>query len=304
MRTARHLRPIFVALLLFLCVALPARSVTAATKPAAKDATKTSSKTAASPPQNISNAIIQSYSATAAIQQGIIVKVKDKAAGTVEPLKSAEGMKMLGVVVTPSAATVTLTPEAAKMQQIFVATSGRYDVLVTNQDGVIVPGDYIVVSALTGLGMKADENQSLVLGKAVSGFNGTKQVVGSTKLKDQTGKELSVSIGRITVDINIAHNPLQQKATDFLPAFLAKAATTVAQKPISVARIYLGLAIVVVSGFITANTVYSGIRGGMMAVGRNPLSKKSIIKSLIQTVLAGLIIFIAGIFAVYLLLKL
>jgi len=50
--------------------------------------------------------------------------------------------------------------------------------------------------------------------------------------------------------------------------------------------------------------MYSGIRSGMIAVGRNPLSKKSIIRSLIQTVIAGLIIFLAGVFAVYLLLKL
>jgi hypothetical protein len=50
--------------------------------------------------------------------------------------------------------------------------------------------------------------------------------------------------------------------------------------------------------------LYSGIRSGMIAVGRNPLSKKSIMRSLIETVIAGLIVFAVGIFAVYLLLKL
>ena len=75
-------------------------------------------------------------------------------------------------------------------------------------------------------------------------------------------------------------------------------------KKVSAARIYLGLAVLALTTVITGNLVYSGVRSGMISVGRNPLSKKSIIKSLIQTVIAGLIIFIVGVLAVYLLLKL
>ncbi|HVX24230.1 MAG TPA: hypothetical protein VG992_02710, partial [Candidatus Saccharimonadales bacterium] len=68
--------------------------------------------------------------------------------------------------------------------------------------------------------------------------------------------------------------------------------------------IYLSLVVLLAITFIVANVMYSGIRSGMIAVGRNPLSKKSIIRSLIQTVIAGLTIFVAGVLAVYLLLKL
>ncbi|MDB5169033.1 MAG: rane protein of unknown function [Candidatus Saccharibacteria bacterium] len=259
---------------------------------------------AATPKEDISQAITTSYSGDSSIQVGIIVKLKDKTVGTVEPLQEADAEKMLGVVVAPDAAAVTLTPETGNKQQIFVATSGRYDVLVSNQNGIINPGDLVTISAVTGIGMKADENQAQTLGKAVSGFTGTQNVISKVTLKDSLGHQTTAAIGRITIDISIMHNPLQQKATDFLPAFLAHAATTVASKRVSAARVYLGLAILMVSGFVTANIVYSGVRSGMIAVGRNPLSKKSIIKSLFQAIAGGLIVFIAGIFAVYLILKL
>jgi hypothetical protein len=293
------LRPrILLPVLAVLLVVSAVSPVFAATSPSGKSAVATSTK------EDISQAITQSYSADNALQLGLIVQLKDKSAGVVEPLKQANQDKMLGVVVAPDASAVTLTPETGTQQQVFVATSGHYDVLVSNQNGIIVPGDYITVSAVTGIGMKADENQSVILGKAVSGFTGTKNVISKVSLKDDLGHQSTVAIGRVTVNLNIVHNPLQQKATDFLPAFLAKATTTIAAKPVSAARVYLGMAILVVSGFVTANIVYSGIRSGMIAVGRNPLSKKSIIKSLIQSIIGGLIVFIAGIFAVYLLLKL
>ncbi len=291
----------FLLLFAVLFVALSVSPAFAAAKTAAKTTTKTDTSTQK---EDISQAITQSYSADATLQQGIIVRLKDKAPGTVEPLKQADGEKMLGVIVAADASAVTLTPETGTKQQVFVATSGHYAVLVSNQGGVINPGDYISISAATGIGMKADQDQAVILGKAVSGFSGTKNVISKIALKDDKGHETSVSISRITVDLNIAHNPLQQKATDFLPAFLAKATTTIASKPVSAARVYLGMAILLVSAFVTANIVYSGVRNGMIAIGRNPLSKKTIIKSLIQTVIAGLIVFIAGIFAVYLMLKL
>jgi hypothetical protein len=50
--------------------------------------------------------------------------------------------------------------------------------------------------------------------------------------------------------------------------------------------------------------LYSGVRNTLISIGRNPLSKKTIYKGLIQIILMGLIIFITGLFGVYLLLKL
>lgn len=271
----------------------------------AAEADKTADKkTISKTPTNLSSAVPQSYNADPAVQVGMIVKLNEKDPKTVEPLSSSEITEMLGVVIPGDNATIVLAPEKSDKQQVLVATSGHYSVLVSNQNGGIKTGDFVTISAVNGIGMKASDNEVEVLGRAGGNFSGTANVIGSMKIKNSAGGEREVAIGRVPIDMSISHNPLFQKSADYIPGFLAKVAVSIADKPVSVARIYLSMAILFVISLITGNMLYSGVRSGMIAVGRNPLSKKSIIKSLIQTVVAGLIIFIIGVFGVYLLLKL
>ncbi len=259
---------------------------------------------AASSSVSISQAVIQSYSGNSGIQIGMIVQLQSKATNTITTLNQNSISNMLGVVVPANSATVALTPDNQTTQQFFVASSGRYNVLVSSENGPINSGDYITISSLDGIGMKADSNQTLVLGRATGNFNSASNQIGNVTVVDKSGAKKQVAIGLIPVSLSIAHNPLATKAVDYVPSFLAKAASTIATKPVSAARIYLGLLTLMVSTVLTAILLYSGIKSGMISIGRNPLSRNSIIRSLIQTVAAGLIIFIIGIFAVYLLLKL
>ena len=152
--------------------------------------------------------------------------------------------------------------------------------------------------------MRTGKDQTQVVGKAAGDFAGNANVISSVKLKDTLGKETTVAVGRIQIDINVAHNPLFAQSIDYVPGFLANSAQTVSGKPVSAARIYLSLIILAIIAFVSGEVLYSGVRSGMNAVGRNPLSRNSIIKSLIETIIAGLIVFLTGVFAVYLLLKL
>lgn len=265
------------------------------------DSKKTDEKTQI---KDISGEVTQTYNAEPTVQIGMIVKLKDKGADVIVPVSGDKAEDMLGVVIPADNAKIVLTSETAKQKQVLVSNSGPMSVLVSNQNGPVKAGDYLSVSAVAGVAMKADDTQKFVIGRATSDFNGSAGIIGNLKLKDTLGKESNVSIGRVKVDLKISSNPLYQKTASFVPAFAAKIAEGVADKPVSVARIYLGMAILAVTACITSIVMYSGIRSGMIAVGRNPLSKKSIMKSLFQTVIAGLTIFIAGVFAVYLLLKL
>ncbi len=253
---------------------------------------------------DISGEVTQSYNADKNVQVGMVVKLKEDKTKTVVPLTTKESKDLLGVVVSGNEASIVLTPENVTKQQVLVATTGSFNVLVSNQGGPIKAGDYLAVSALSGIAMKASAQETNVIGRALSDFSGTSNVIGNVQLSDSLGRNSSAAIGRVKVDLRISINPLYQRTVDFIPAFVTGFADGIANKPVSVARIYLSTVILIVTAFVAANMMYSGIRNGMVAVGRNPLSKKSIIKSLIQTVIAGLIIFLAGIFGVYLLLKL
>jgi hypothetical protein len=256
-------------------------------------------------PQDASTGVIQTYNADPSVQLGMLVGLKPKVVGTVIPVSEKESRNLLGVVVPAEDAVIALTPQSVTSQQVFVAKKGQYNVLVSTQNGPIKAGDSISPSALKGIGMKAGSKQAVIIGEAVGDFKGTTSLAGSVKLKDELNREKAVSVGRVAVDLNIMANPNFEQATDyFIPAFIQRTASSLAGQPVSGIKIYLGIALLAITGFIATSVLYSGIRGGMIAVGRNPLSKKSIIRSLIQAVFAGLFIFVAGAFTVYLLLKL
>ncbi|MGH7241234.1 MAG: hypothetical protein ACREGB_02995, partial [Candidatus Saccharimonadales bacterium] len=118
-----------------------------------------------------SQAVTQGYGSDTVLQNGMIVKLSDKDSSKVEPLTTDTVTKMQGVVVAANDATVTIGSDGNK-SQVFVATFGHYDVLVSNQNGPIKAGDYITISALAGVGMKVDTTQPTVLGKATADFTG------------------------------------------------------------------------------------------------------------------------------------
>lgn len=248
--------------------------------------------------------VTQGYLADTSIQQGVIVQLKPDDPNKVEPLSQKSEDDMLGVVVAPNDAPVALSNNADK-EQIFVATYGQYDVLVSNQNGPIKAGDSIAVSALDGVGMKSDSGRSAIVGKAIESFDGKSKVQSTARLQSSLGGTTTVALGRITVDLSIAHNPAYKEpvAQDGVPSFLSSAVQVVTNKPVGAVRIYASLLVLVVSVAIGGILLYSGVRTSMIAIGRNPLAKRSILRNLLQVILIAMIVFIIGLIAVYLLLK-
>ncbi len=243
--------------------------------------------------------VIQGYDTDTTLQHGMIIAISQKDATKVEAATSSSVERMRGVVVDPADAAVTLSSPS---QKVFVAGAGRYSVLVSNQNGSIHADDYISISSLPGIGMKARGDQSIVLGRAITAFDGTNHVISTASVIDKSTKQ--VAIGTVTVDINIIRNPLVGTGNSSLPSFLQSASTTIAGKDVSPGKVYLAAVILLMAGIISGSMLYAGVRSSIVSIGRNPLSKRSIIGSLLQVVITSLIIFIGGLFGVYLLLKL
>jgi hypothetical protein len=251
-----------------------------------------------------SQAVTQTYASEGTLQQGMIVRFADKKPGTVAALEADRLQDMYGVVVAANDAALTLS-DGSLQRAVYVASLGRYQVLVSNQNGAIKEGDSISVSAIDGVGMKATGQQSVILGRAVDSFNGTGNVVGSTSLKDKSGKSVTVSLSRIAVDLTVGHNPnFAEENESGALGFLKSFSNGIAGKTVNAQRLYLAMAILLISAVVAGSLLYGGIRSAILAVGRNPLAKKSILKGLFQVVLTSLAVFIIGLFGVYLLLKL
>lgn len=248
-------------------------------------------------------ASVQGYAADTAIDKGAIVELTGENANRVKVASQGASQNMFGVTVDRNQLPVTLS--GGLENETFVAVSGTYDVLVSTQGGAIASGDYITLSSLDGVGMKAGTKEKTVLGRANAAFDGKGIALGKATLKDTAGNTTgTVTLGLVPVTVDIKSNPNTISTKANVPEPLQRVGQAIAEKEVSAIRIYISLAISIISVLASVIIVYSGVRNGVISIGRNPMSKKSIFRALLETILTSLLILIIGAFAVYLLLKL
>lgn len=246
----------------------------------------------------LAQTVLQGYKSDEKLQRGMLVSLDDTDSTKVKAITNDTVAKLKGVVADANDSPVTLgKPD----QKIYVATTGTYEVLVSSENGEIKKGDYLSGSSLAGIAMKATPQQVVVVGRAANDFTGQGDSLGRTKLSD--GR--TVSFGRIKVDLGVTDNPWRKEPEkDKVPDALQRAANTVAQKDVSTLRIYLAMLVLLITAAVAGTTLFSGVRSTIISIGRNPLSKGIILRGLFQVLLLSLIIFITGLFGVYLLMKL
>jgi hypothetical protein len=242
--------------------------------------------------------VTQGYVTDESLQNGVIVRLKPDDKSKVEALSQEKESDMFGAVVSSTESPVSLSdPDAS---QVFVANFGQYSVLVSTQNGQIAAGDSIVISSVKGVGMKADNVHRVIVGKALQNFADDSNAESRAKISDGS----TVAIGRIKVDISVKRNPAYNgDRIAGVPSALSRVAYAVTDKPVTALRIYAGLAVMGTCLLIAGAILYSGIHAGMTSVGRNPLAKKGIMRSLMAMTLISLIVVSIGLFAVYLILK-
>ncbi len=251
--------------------------------------------------QSYGGGSVQGYSAEAPLDNGTIVQLSGK---KVKIATQAELQNMFGVTVDRNSLSVTLSSEALE-NEVFVASSGTYNVLVSTQGGSIASGDYVTLSSVNGVAMKAGTEEKTVFGRANAAFDGKGVVYGTTTLKDTDGNvNQTVTLGSIPVTIDIKKNPNEKSTKVEVPEFLERIGQAIAEKEVNPIRIYLSLGITAISIIAAIVIIYAGIRNSIISIGRNPMSRKSIFRALLEIILTSILILIIGLFAVYLLLRL
>lgn len=234
---------------------------------------------------------VEGFDSNQALQPGLVVSIDKTSSKTVEPAPSSDTTRIYGVVIDPSDAPITVGNQG---QKTFVATSGQYNVLVSSENGAIKSGDYISLSATDGIAAKADTRQDYVVGRALEDFDGKSKVLTTTSS--------GVSIGKIAISVNPTKNPLLNDDIA-IPKPLRRVGEAVAGKSVTAIRLYAALVVFLITLVVAASLLWVGVRSGMIAIGRNPLSRHSIVKGLVQVLAIDVLIFIIGVFGVYLLLR-
>ncbi|MFZ1360710.1 MAG: hypothetical protein WAS27_01605 [Candidatus Saccharimonadales bacterium] len=247
---------------------------------------------------------IQGYAADTPLDIGTVVQLTGEDGSRVIAATKKDLPQMFGVVIDRNTLSFTITSESLE-NEVFVAPTGTYNTLVSTEGGTIRQGDYVTMSSVDGVVMKAGTEEKTVFGRAGAGFDGKDIVVGTTTLKDTSGNnQTTVTLGSIPVTIDIKRNPNDKSTKADVPEFLQRLGQQIAEKKVSPIRIYLSMAITTVSLIAAIAVLYAGVRNSVIAIGRNPMSKKSIFRALFEIILTAILILIIGLFAVYLLLKL
>jgi hypothetical protein len=225
--------------------------------------------------------VVQGYKSKGDVETGFLVALVKDNPDTVEAVPAGAASRIFGVVVDPSGAPLTLNRQV------------QGPVFVSTERGAIRQGDYLSISSTAGIAANVTGSQSSIIGQALENFDGKKNAI--TKVGN-------AQVGKILVNIDPRKNPIATNDV-FVPGFLKTVGQAIAGKPVSAQRIYLSLIFLIAAVALATVLLWASVRGGMIAMGRNPLNRGHILNSMFKVVSAAVMVFLIGLFGVYLLLR-
>lgn len=232
--------------------------------------------------------ISRSYNSTTAIPDGSLVSLVSSGTDNVEESNSANAQQLVGVVEQSNQSLLAVNPTSGKVQ---VATSGTVNALVSTVNGNISVGQQIAVSPFNGVGMKAGPGNR-VIGIATTDFNSSTAGATSEQVTDSFGNHHIVTVGYVRLTIAIgtfnSSNFSIQSLQDFVEALTGH--------PISIVRLIVCLIVAFLAILSIVTLVYASIYGSIVSIGRNPLAKMAVFRTLTSVI--GMVTLIAGVASV------
>ncbi|MBW4061711.1 hypothetical protein HJC99_04040 [Candidatus Saccharibacteria bacterium] len=235
----------------------------------------------------------QGYNSAGAIATGSLVAL-DQKAGTVVAADTTTADQLFGVAVAPGSVSLSLGNTGNQVQ---VVTTGSANVLVSTEGGKIAVGDVITVSSISGVGQKSPSGKHRIIGTAQADFDGTGADSTKATIKDSSGASKEVSIGQIPVVIAVADYTTNAGGQDYqLPSWLQNFSNQVAGKTVAPIRIVVAGLILLVTLVSVTVLLYAAVRNSIISIGRNPLSRSSVLRGLLVviTIVLGLLAVATG----------
>lgn len=209
----------------------------------------------------------------------------------VERASSHNKGKVVGVVTTIDSNLLTLTSAEAK---VHVTTSGEAITYVTDLNGIIKKGDFIAVSPLTGIGMKASDQDSFVIGVALDDFSNDSAT--SEQVSTTQGSARTILVNKLKVNIeprDMTQN--SQKQSPFLLLF----GQSVTGKQVTQTQVIVALVVFFLLLVVEGSVIYGAVHSTIISIGRNPLARGALYRQLLQVSWLSLVILLFGLGAIY-----
>lgn len=233
------------------------------------------------------------YSKTSIIS-GSIVRLTAKSSSNITTANTAMSDNIIGVTESNNESLVAIGPSSKTVQ---VAISGEANTLVTTVNGNILRGKYVAVSPFGGMGM-ASKSGDRVIGVAEATFNSKSAGAKRQTVTNRFGQKQTLWVGRIPVNIATG---VDNSDTLELNG-LQKIAMSITGHTISTFRVIVALILIVLAFATIITIIYSSAYGSIISIGRNPLAKGAIVRSLrFAVAIAAIIAILTGVIVFFLL---
>jgi len=207
----------------------------------------------------------------------------------VERASTSNKAKFVGIVTTRDANLVTLTSNGLP---VVVATTGEATAIISDVNGAVHKGDYLAVSPLKGILMKAGDTEVNAIGSALEDLGSTQDQQITTDSGSRT-----VKVG--TARIEISPTSIALASNDQNKSLLHNLGEGLAGRTVSDWQVLTAMIIFLVILIIEGSLVYGAIHSTIIALGRNPLAHDEVYKQLFQVLLAVLGILAFGMATIY-----
>ncbi|MHB1865153.1 MAG: hypothetical protein ACYCPS_03250 [Candidatus Saccharimonadales bacterium] len=232
--------------------------------------------------------ISRSYNSTSVLPVGSIVSLSPGSSTNVEESNQSNAQRLVGVVVQSSQSLLAVNPTSGKVQ---VATSGTVNTLVSTVNGNISVGQDVAVSPFNGVGMKANSGDRVV-GIAITSFNSNTAGATSEQVKDSFGNVHHITVGYVRLTIAVG----TMNSSNFSIQSLQQFVESLTGHPISVLRLIISLVVAFIAILSIVTLIYASIYGSIVSIGRNPLAKLAVFRTLSSVI--GMVTLIAGVASV------
>ena len=241
--------------------------------------------------------ISHSYKTLDAITNGSLVSLDKQKGEYVTAANTDNSERLLGVATASSQSLLAVDDNSGNVQ---VAISGEVNTLVSNLTGDIKVGDQIAASPFSGVGMKATPGTQVV-GLAKSSFSSNSPGAVKRTITDKNGDKRSISVGTIVVSIGVGTDTTTNEDKDLNS--LQRVAKSFTGRVIPLPRIIISIVITVASLLTLVTLIYAAIYGSIISIGRNPLAKYAVFRTLGSVIAMAVLIAIITVTALYLLLR-
>jgi hypothetical protein len=237
------------------------------------------------------------YKAHSDITVGSLVSLDAGPEKFITLANSNNAPKLVGIAVAGDDSLLAVNAQTGLAQ---VAVSGSAAALVTTVNGEIKVGDQIAVSPFSGVGMKALPG-SRIIGLAQTALKSNDKNSTKREVKDKQGKLQTIEVGfvQVSVAIGTAASAPQTNQTDSVAGFVK----FVTGHEVSKTRVIFSGIIIIVTVIALVTLIYSSIYGTILAVGRNPLARASIYRTLRSVLIMSFLMALTAGFAVYLIVR-